>query len=148
RIIVTETPTFLDYLANGTQINLIVGIDFTKSNREPWRSDSLHFRSPSGENDYTRAIRGVGNILQCYDSDKRFPVYSFGARYNGIVDHCHALNENPYNVRFILRKFFHIKFTHLYVFLHSIIYVFLYTQAKFAIYFVIIPIHYLSTYNS
>jgi hypothetical protein len=31
-------------------------------------------------NDYVMAIRSVGDILQHYDSDKRYPVYGFGAK--------------------------------------------------------------------
>ncbi|KAF9428042.1 Copine-8 [Podila epigama] len=95
RMIVTEPPSFLDYLAGGVQLNLVVAIDFTQSNGDPRHPQSLHYRNPSGENDYTRAIRSVGNILQCYDTDKKFPVYGFGGRVNGAVSHCFALNGNP-----------------------------------------------------
>ncbi|KAF9401030.1 hypothetical protein BGX21_002900 [Mortierella sp. AD011] len=80
RMIVTEPPSFLDYLAGGVPLNLVVAIDFTQSNGDPRHPQSLHFRNPSGENDYTRAIRSVGNILQCYDTDKKFPVYGFGGK--------------------------------------------------------------------
>ncbi|KAG0335537.1 Copine-8 [Podila horticola] len=95
RMIVTEPPSFLDYLAGGVQLNLVVAIDFTQSNGDPRHPQSLHYKNPSGENDYTRAIRSVGNILQCYDTDKKFPVYGFGGRVNGAVSHCFALNGNP-----------------------------------------------------
>ncbi|KAF9438484.1 Copine-8 [Entomortierella beljakovae] len=95
RMIVTEPPSFLDYLAGGIPLNLVVAIDFTQSNGDPRHPQSLHFKNPSGENDYTRAIRSVGNILQCYDTDKKFPVYGFGGKVNGQVSHCFALNGNP-----------------------------------------------------
>ncbi|KAG0203302.1 Copine-8 [Mortierella sp. GBA30] len=95
RMIVTEPPSFLDYLAGGVPLNLIVAIDFTQSNGDPRHPQSLHYRNPSGENDYTRAIRSVGNILECYDTDKKFPVYGFGGKVNGQVNHCFALNGNP-----------------------------------------------------
>ncbi|KAF9577353.1 hypothetical protein BGW38_007481, partial [Lunasporangiospora selenospora] len=95
RMIVTETPSFLDYLAGGVPLNLVVAIDFTQSNGDPRHTNSLHYKSPSGDNDYTRAIRSVGNILECYDTDKKFPVYGFGAKVNGTVSHCFALNGNP-----------------------------------------------------
>ncbi|GJJ72780.1 hypothetical protein EMPS_05138 [Entomortierella parvispora] len=95
RMIVTEPPSFLDYLAGGVPLNLVVAIDFTQSNGDPRHPQSLHYRNPSGENDYTRAIRSVGNILQCYDTDKKFPCYGFGLRVNGQVSHCWALNGNP-----------------------------------------------------
>ncbi|KAG0316913.1 Copine-8 [Dissophora globulifera] len=95
RMVVTEPPSFLDYLAGGIPLNLIVAIDFTQSNGDPRNPQSLHFRHPSGDNDYTRAIRSVGSILQNYDTDKKFPVYGFGGRVNGQVSHCFALNGNP-----------------------------------------------------
>ena len=31
-------------------------------------------------NQYTNAIRAVGDIVQEYDSDKQFPAYGFGAK--------------------------------------------------------------------
>jgi len=58
-----ETPTFLDYIAGGTQINLVVAIDFTESNGDPKMPDSLHYiGDKSKENDYQQAIRSVGTM--------------------------------------------------------------------------------------
>ena len=99
RMIVTEPPSFLDYLAGGVPLNLVVAIDFTRSNGDPRSPQSLHYRNPSGENDYTRAIQSVGNILQCYDTDKKFPVYGFGLKVRdaagqSTVSHCWPLNGN------------------------------------------------------
>jgi len=44
----------------------------------------------------------VGSILECYDSDKSFPVYGFGGipKFMGVnsTNHCFPLNgvyENP-----------------------------------------------------
>ncbi|KAF9195288.1 Copine-8 [Haplosporangium sp. Z 767] len=120
RMAVTEPPSFLDYLAGGVPLNLVVAIDFTQSNGDPRHPQSLHYRSPSGDNDYTRAIRSVGNILQCYDTDKKFPVYGFGGRVNGQVSHCFALNGNPQypevdGVEGILAAYWHaLQFAELY----------------------------------
>ncbi|KAL6958631.1 Protein BONZAI 1 [Sarracenia purpurea var. burkii] len=73
--------TFLDYLSSGCQLNFMVAIDFTASNGNPRLPDSLHYIDPSGRpNAYQRAILDVGEILQFYDSDKRFPAWGFGAR--------------------------------------------------------------------
>ncbi|KAG0048325.1 hypothetical protein BGZ83_006698 [Gryganskiella cystojenkinii] len=94
---VTEPPSFLDFLAGGGTLGLTVAIDFTQSNGDPRQPTSLHFKSPSGENDYSRAIRSVGNILQCYDSDKRFPMFGYGGRLGGQVSHCFPLNGNTAN---------------------------------------------------
>lgn len=47
--------TFLDYIAGGTDIQLMCAIDFTASNGDPSYPSSLHFRSQEG-NEYTRAL--------------------------------------------------------------------------------------------
>ena len=40
-----------------------------------------------------QAILEVGEVLQFYDSDKRFPAWGFGARpIDGPVSHCFNLN--------------------------------------------------------
>ncbi|GFZ03958.1 calcium-dependent phospholipid-binding Copine family protein [Actinidia rufa] len=86
--------TFLDYLSNGCELNFMVAIDFTASNGNPRLPDSLHYIDPSGRpNAYQRAILEVGEVLQFYDSDKRFPSWGFGARpIDGPVSHCFNLN--------------------------------------------------------
>lgn len=91
------------------------------SNGNPRLPDSLHYIDPSGRpNAYQRvrnksysfsscnyllsidhvtlaiifqAILEVGEVLQFYDSDKRFPAWGFGARpIDGPVSHCFNLN--------------------------------------------------------
>ncbi|KAJ4728889.1 Protein BONZAI like [Melia azedarach] len=86
--------TFLDYLAGGFELNFMVAIDFTASNGNPRLPDSLHYLDPSGRpNAYQRAILEVGEVLQFYDTDKRFPAWGFGARpIDGPVSHCFNLN--------------------------------------------------------
>uniref|UniRef100_A0A5B6Z3W1 Uncharacterized protein n=1 Tax=Davidia involucrata TaxID=16924 RepID=A0A5B6Z3W1_DAVIN len=86
--------TFLDYLAGGCELNFMLAIDFTASNGNPRLPDSLHYIDPSGRvNAYQRAILEVGEVLQFYDSDKRFPAWGFGARpIDGPVSHCFNLN--------------------------------------------------------
>lgn len=98
---------------------------FSASNGNPRFPDSLHYIDPfgrlnayqqvnyfvfSGElknylcyyswiNGYLlnhQAIVGVGEVIQFYDSDKRFPAWAFGGRpANGTVSHCLNLNGNP-----------------------------------------------------
>jgi hypothetical protein len=94
---VVNEYTFLEYLAGGTQLNLMVGIDYTASNGNPAQPGSLHFRDPSGAlNQYGNAIVNVGNILMPYDYDGNVPVYGFGGRLpNGETSHCFALTGNP-----------------------------------------------------
>ncbi|KAI8827199.1 KIAA1599 protein-like protein [Fimicolochytrium jonesii] len=90
-----EQPSLLDYLAGGTQLNLCVAVDFTASNGDPRNPSSLHFVNPNAFNHYQEAIVSVGTILEPYDTDKRFPIYGFGAKlYDGNVSHCWPLNGN------------------------------------------------------
>ncbi|XP_057988614.1 protein BONZAI 1 isoform X2 [Hevea brasiliensis] len=86
--------TFLDYLKGGCELNFMVAIDFTASNGNPRLPDSLHYLDPTGRlNAYQQAIVEVGEVLQFYDSDKRFPAWGFGARpIDGPVSHCFNLN--------------------------------------------------------
>lgn len=90
--------SFLEYIQGGTQINMMVAIDFTGSNGNPQAPDSLHYRG-KGPTEYAQAIQAVGNIVGAYDADKRFPVYGFGAKIppNGTVSHCFPLTfqANP-----------------------------------------------------
>ncbi|KAJ4883283.1 Protein BONZAI 2 [Raphanus sativus] len=92
----TETVqhTFLEYLASGFELNFMVAIDFTASNGNPRLPDSLHYIDPTGRlNAYQRAIVEVGEVLQFYDTDKKFPAWGFGARPIDIpVSHCFNLN--------------------------------------------------------
>lgn len=85
---------FIDYLKAGMQINFIVGIDFTCSNIDPHRPESLHYCQGNVPNPYERATRACGSIVAYYDYDQLFPVYGFGGRLpNDIkVNHCFHLN--------------------------------------------------------
>jgi hypothetical protein len=81
-------PSFAEYISGGCEINLCVAIDFTGSNGDPRKPGTLHYIHRDGQrNDYQKAIGSIGSILQHYDSDKKFPVYGFGAKYGGEVQH-------------------------------------------------------------
>jgi copine 5/8/9 len=73
-----------------------VGIDFTASNLDPSKTNSLHYFTNNKMNDYQKAILSVGQILDFYDSDHKYPVYGFGAKLppKGEVSHCFPLNGN------------------------------------------------------
>lgn len=88
---------FLDYIVGGCQISLVVAIDFTSSNLDPRNPSSLHYLNPRGFNDYQKALSSVGGILLNYDSDKKVPIYGFGGKVNGRINHCFPLtfNDNP-----------------------------------------------------
>jgi hypothetical protein len=76
-------PSFLDYIGGGCELNVAVAIDFTGSNGDPRKPGTLHHMSSESKNDYELAISSILGVLAKYDSDKRFPVYGFGAKYDG-----------------------------------------------------------------
>lgn len=92
-------PTFAQYVAGGCEISLVVAIDFTGSNGDFNQLNSLHYQDASGRtvNQYEDAIGCVGRILEPYDTDKKYPVYGFGARVRQAdgqftpVQHCISL---------------------------------------------------------
>ena len=96
---IENSKSFVDYLSDGLQINLIIGVDFTASNGSPKDCNSLHYCSSPEPNFYERAIISCGSILSYYDYDKIFPVFGFGAQFLGsnIVNHCFNINftDNP-----------------------------------------------------
>eukprot|EP00484_Ammonia_sp_Unknown_P030953 CAMPEP_0197025690 /NCGR_PEP_ID=MMETSP1384-20130603/5939_1 /TAXON_ID=29189 /ORGANISM="Ammonia sp." /LENGTH=632 /DNA_ID=CAMNT_0042454251 /DNA_START=65 /DNA_END=1963 /DNA_ORIENTATION=+ len=98
--------SFLDYLQGGSEISLMVAIDFTGSNGDPNQGPqnidghmipaSLHWITQTQPSEYQKAIRQIGNIVSVYDFDKKFPVWGFGGwfRATQIVRHDFALNWN------------------------------------------------------
>lgn len=74
-IVITEEVSFLDYIKGGTQMHFAVAIDFTASNGPPQDPRSLHYFDTSRPNHYETALRGVGDIIQQYDSAKLFPAF-------------------------------------------------------------------------
>ena len=97
---VKDKHTFLEYIRGGCEISMMIAIDFTKSNGDPSLESSLHYLDKEKPNEYMKAIRSVGEILQYYDSDKKIPVYGFGAKIPpsfGLVSHCFAINKNIFD---------------------------------------------------
>ncbi|XP_024195065.1 protein BONZAI 3 isoform X1 [Rosa chinensis] len=86
--------SFLDYISSGFELNFMVAVDFTASNGNPQQHDSLHYIDPYGRlNSYQQAIMEVGEVIQFYDADKRFPAWGFGGRTaGGPVSHCFNLD--------------------------------------------------------
>ena len=92
-------PSFLDYINSGLDMNLIWGIDFTASNRDSWRADSLHYIH-NDNNQYLSAIREVSRILLNFDSDQQVPLFGFGAvipQFSKDVSHWFAMNGDIFN---------------------------------------------------
>ena len=87
--------TFADYIAGGCELNVNVAIDFTGSNGDPRIPGTLHYLDPHGLNDYQKAITAIVGILSKYDSDQIYPVWGFGARIDGTVNHCFQCGPTP-----------------------------------------------------
>ncbi|EEC51791.1 predicted protein, partial [Phaeodactylum tricornutum CCAP 1055/1] len=82
-------PSFVDYLTGGCELEMCVAIDFTGSNGDPRKPGTLHYIHPDGQlNDYEKALTAIGSIVDRYDSDHKYPVLGFGAKYGGVVQHC------------------------------------------------------------
>lgn len=107
--------TFLDYIFGGWDIEVVIAIDFTLTNKEVHDPESLH-HIPSEDHDnfyvdmegnrikaknqYYKAIKKICEIVSYYDSDSVIPVYGFGAKlppYYNSVSHCFALNGNMFD---------------------------------------------------
>lgn len=88
---VEHIASFLDYIKAGTEISLMVAVDFTGSNGDPSTPGSLHYLGR--ETPYEQAIRSVGSVLEPYDSDNKYPVWGFGAKLKETnqVSHCFPL---------------------------------------------------------
>ncbi|CAG7668662.1 unnamed protein product [Allacma fusca] len=111
---IEEEKTFLDYIQSGIQLHFTVAVDFTASNGDPSHPQSLHYRNSGFDNQYSLAIKSVGEIIQDYDSDKLFPAMGFGAKVppSTVVSHEFFLNGNPENpfcqgVAGILEAYYH-----------------------------------------
>jgi len=86
---------FLEYLAGGCDIQLMVAVDFTASNGNPADRNSLHYMSQGKMNQYQAALTAVGAVLEPYDSDNMIPTYGFGGKdHRGVTQHCFPLNGN------------------------------------------------------
>lgn len=96
-------PNFLDYLSSGWTISITTAIDYTGSNGNYTRPDSLHFLGP--QNQYENALINVGSVLEPYDSDRSFPVFGYGGipKHMGlnVTSHCFPLNGDRSNPELI-----------------------------------------------
>jgi hypothetical protein len=88
-------PTFVNYIAGGCRLHVIAAIDATASNGDPREPTSLHHFMAEGKNDYEDALFSICSILSKYDSDQKYPVYGFGAKQNGALNHCFQIGPTP-----------------------------------------------------
>lgn len=94
-----EVYDFVDYLRGGLNITLVVGVDFTASNRDPSDPKSLHYLNPPNLNLYQQSILSVGEILQKYNHTQQIPSYGFGAKIGqpAVISHFFPLNMDYNN---------------------------------------------------
>jgi len=97
-----KLPSFVDYIKGGTEVCLVVGIDYTASNGDITEKTSLHYQNPNGTiyNPYVAATKVVGEVLSPYDSDKLYPAFGFGAKLVDLgnqTSHCFPINFNNEN---------------------------------------------------
>lgn len=100
-------PSFLDYIAGGCDLNVVVAIDFTGSNGNPRNPGTLHHIDPNSINPYEKAISAIVEILAKYDKDQKFPVLGFGAKYDGVVRHAFQVGptEESIGVAGVLKSY-------------------------------------------
>mmetsp|Transcript_30324 Transcript_30324/g.61926 ORF Transcript_30324/g.61926 Transcript_30324/m.61926 type:complete len:743 (+) Transcript_30324:153-2381(+) len=90
-----KNAKFTDYASSGLDIDLCVAIDFTSSNGNPREPGTLHFSMEGMMNDYEEAIKAIGTTISKYSLSKRFPVWGFGAKYDGMVRHIFQCGNAP-----------------------------------------------------
>jgi hypothetical protein len=78
---------FDGYMNSSCQIGFCVAIDFTSSNGDPRKEDSLHYQSNDSLNDYEETITAIGEALDDYSQRKDYSVWGFGAKFGGQVRH-------------------------------------------------------------
>jgi hypothetical protein len=88
-VVDSPQPSFVDYVNGGCSIKVVIGIDYGASNGHPRSYDSLHYLDPEGTlNDYEKALTSLVGILEIYDDDRKFPVWGFGADFDGNTSNC------------------------------------------------------------
>jgi hypothetical protein len=85
--------SMVQLLRGGYKFSFNVAIDFTSSNGDITKHDSLHFRGPN--NSYENSIRSVTQVVESF-TDGGHAVYGFGAKIppTNEVSHCFAANFN------------------------------------------------------
>lgn len=74
--------TFMDYIRHGTQMHFAVAVDFTQSNVEYTKPESLHHLKADALNPYQIALQSVGEIVQHYNNSQLYPAFGmFLSRY-------------------------------------------------------------------
>lgn len=98
-------PTFVNYVAGGCQLTVSCAIDCTASNGNPRDPSSLHYFNDDDRNDYEHALHSICGILSPYDSDCVYPLYGFGAKQDGSIQHRFSFGDPASEVDGILELY-------------------------------------------
>lgn len=60
---------------------------------DPRKEESLHHFAKAGLNAYEESIKKICSVLAEYDSDQQYPVYGFGAKKDGELNHCFVVGD-------------------------------------------------------
>ena len=84
-------PTFVNFVSGGCPLYTTLAIDATSTNGNPREETSLHAFGTT--NPYEKALFTLAPLLAPFDSDQKFPVYGFGAKRDGTLNHCFLLDQ-------------------------------------------------------
>jgi len=102
----SRRASFIEYISGGCEINMCVAIDFSSANGNPREEGTLHYATGDESfNDYESAIASVASIIAKYDSDNKFPVWGFGAKYNGEMQNCFQIGEEAVGVEGVISSY-------------------------------------------
>ena len=89
-----KSKNFIDYLSNGVSLNYMIAIDFTSSNSDYVKKESLHNIDTEQLNIYESLILNIGKIIQSYDKTHEHSVYGYGGipPEKDAVSHCFFVN--------------------------------------------------------
>jgi Copine len=93
--LMTRPKSFSFYLQQGCHIDFCVAIDFTSSNGDPAKEESLHFQNEETLNDYEETISTIGQALAQYSDSDQHAVWGFGAKYGNVVRHIFQCGPTP-----------------------------------------------------
>jgi len=88
--------SFIDYISGGCEMHMCIAIDFSETNGDPKMKGTLHYQSGNNLvlNNYEHAIQSVVEVISKYDTDNRYPVWGFGARFAGKMQNCFQLGDD------------------------------------------------------
>ncbi|VDM12085.1 unnamed protein product [Wuchereria bancrofti] len=81
--------SFLDYITSGTQLHLVIAVDFSTNLSVNKLNDTHTF-----DNDFDCAIKGIAGIIRDYNSSKMFPAFGLGAKIPSALNNSKVFHLN------------------------------------------------------